>query len=73
MESPTETIRKARNNARFMPAISFESFGTDDAKPASETPPPTPVSRHGTYTSLMQRHDRVRTQHLRGQRNADGA
>ena len=61
MENPAELIRRAQGNAR--------------PKPASERmeAPPKPVSRHTVYTGLMQKHDRVRTQHLGGQRNVRGA
>lgn len=62
MENPAELIRRAQGNAR--------------PKPASErpyAPPQRPVSHHSVYTGLMQKHDRVRTQHLGGQRSVRGA
>lgn len=58
MENPTDLIRRARLNVR-----SGTAERAREAKPV-----PKPVSHHASYTNLMRNHDRIRTQHLRGQR-----
>ena len=57
MENPADLIRRARQNVRPEAA----------EKPQQTKSVPKPVSHHASYTNLMRNHDRVRTQHLRGQ------
>ena len=61
MEYPSELIRRAKANRRAQ------------TPPQKQLEIPRPAPRHDSYTKLMHSHDRVRTQHLGGQRRAGGA